>query len=178
SDLPTRESWGADSYPHRGRPERRSSDKSGRFRWHFGALLPSVALERMTVERLMRSQAEAAAATLRSAANLLEQMPGNGDLGHLEGDTAATADDLGADLDQLLLQVTGHPGNVGLREHGRGRRGTRHSPVRTNFVILGSPPMNRLDVIERETKSRGAIPPKCDVIGHACRGAGGNGQAL
>jgi hypothetical protein len=30
--------------------------------------------------------------------NLLEQMPGNGDLGHLEGDTAAMADDLGADL--------------------------------------------------------------------------------
>jgi hypothetical protein len=41
----------------------------------------------MTVERLMLSQAEAAAAALRSAANLLEQMPGNGDLGDLEGDT-------------------------------------------------------------------------------------------
>src|SRR6266446_4970763 len=61
SDLLTRQSWGADSYPHLGRPERRSSGKSGRFRWHFDALLPSVALERMTVERLMLSQAEAAA---------------------------------------------------------------------------------------------------------------------
>src|SRR5215475_10196641 len=61
SDLPTRQSWDADSYPHRGRPERRSSGKSGRLRWHFDALLPSVALERMTVERLMLSQAEAAA---------------------------------------------------------------------------------------------------------------------
>jgi hypothetical protein len=55
----------------------------------------------MTVERLMLSQAEAAAAALRSAANLLEQMPGNGDLGDLESDTAAMANDLGVDLDQL-----------------------------------------------------------------------------
>jgi len=57
----------------------------------------------------MLSQAEAAAAALRSAANLLEQMPGNGDLGDLEGDTAAMADDLGADLDQLLLQARQRP---------------------------------------------------------------------
>jgi hypothetical protein len=63
----------------------------------------------MTVERLMLSQAEAAAAALRSAANLLEQMPGNGDLGDLEGDTAAMADDLGADLDQFLLQARQRP---------------------------------------------------------------------
>ena len=35
---------------------------------------------------------------------------------------------------------------------------TRHSPVRTNCVILGSPPTNRSDVIDPETKSRGAIP--------------------
>ena len=34
----------------------------------------------------------------------------------------------------------------------------RHSPLRTNCVILGSPPMNRSDVIDPETKSRGAIP--------------------
>ena len=34
--------------------------------------------------------------------NLLEQLPGNGDLGHREGNAAAMADDLGADLDQLL----------------------------------------------------------------------------
>ena len=36
-------------------------------------------------------------------------MPGNGDLGDLEGDTAAMADDLGADLDQLLLQARQRP---------------------------------------------------------------------
>ena len=36
-------------------------------------------------------------------------MAGNGDLGHLEGDTAAMADDLGADLDQLLLQARQRP---------------------------------------------------------------------
>jgi hypothetical protein len=57
----------------------------------------------------MLSQAEAAAAALRSAANLLEQMPGNGDLGDLKGDTAAMADDLGADLDQFLLQARQRP---------------------------------------------------------------------
>ena len=33
----------------------------------------------------------------------------NGDLGHLEGDIAAVADDLRADLDQLLLQARQRP---------------------------------------------------------------------
>jgi len=37
--------------------------------------------------------------------NLSEQLPGNGDLGHLEGDVAAVVHHLGADLDQLLLQA-------------------------------------------------------------------------
>jgi hypothetical protein len=63
----------------------------------------------MTVERLMLSQAEAAAAALRSAAKSPGTDAGNGDLGHLEGDTAAMADDLGADLDQLLLQARQRP---------------------------------------------------------------------
>jgi hypothetical protein len=34
-----------------------------------------------------------------SRKNLCKRHSGNGDLGHLEGDTAAVADDLGADLD-------------------------------------------------------------------------------
>ena len=33
----------------------------------------------------------------------LEQPPRHGDLGHLESDIAAVVDELGADLDQLLL---------------------------------------------------------------------------
>ena len=36
-------------------------------------------------------------------------MPWDGDLGHLEGDIAAVADDLRADLDQLLLQARQRP---------------------------------------------------------------------
>ena len=38
-----------------------------------------------------------------------EQRPRHGDLGHLEGDIAAVADDLRADLDQLLLQARQRP---------------------------------------------------------------------
>ena len=41
--------------------------------------------------------------------DLGEQHPRHGDLGHLEGDIAAVADDLRADLDQLLLQAGQRP---------------------------------------------------------------------
>src|SRR6266699_1167795 len=41
--------------------------------------------------------------------NLLEHLPWDGDLGHLEGDIAAVAHDLRADLDQLLLQARQRP---------------------------------------------------------------------
>ena len=34
-----------------------------------------------------------------------------------------------------------------------------NSLVGTNCAILGSPPMNRAEVIDSQTKSRGAIPP-------------------
>src|SRR4029450_9584757 len=37
--------------------------------------------------------------------NLLEHLPWDGDLGHLECDVAAVADDLRTDLDQFLLQA-------------------------------------------------------------------------
>ena len=40
-------------------------------------------------------------------------MPGDGDLGHLEGDTAAMADDLGADLDQLLFKLDSDQSLIG-----------------------------------------------------------------
>jgi len=41
--------------------------------------------------------------------NLLEHLPWNGDLGHLEDEIATVADDLRADLDQLLLQARQRP---------------------------------------------------------------------
>ena len=41
--------------------------------------------------------------------NLLEQLPWDGDLGDLEGDTASMADDLRADLNQLFLQARQRP---------------------------------------------------------------------
>jgi hypothetical protein len=41
--------------------------------------------------------------------DLGEQRPRHGDLGHLEGDIAAVADDLRADLDQLLFQAGQRP---------------------------------------------------------------------
>jgi hypothetical protein len=46
-------------------------------------------------------------------------LPWDGDLGHLEGDVAAVADDLGADLDQLLLQACQRPFLDGLRRRQR-----------------------------------------------------------
>ena len=41
--------------------------------------------------------------------NLLEHLPWNGDLGHLEDEIATVADDLRASLDQLLLQARQRP---------------------------------------------------------------------
>ena len=64
----------------------------------------------MTIERLTLARVVAAAAVPRSAAesraNICRR---DGDLGHLEGDIAAVADDLRADLDQLLLQARQRP---------------------------------------------------------------------
>ncbi len=79
------------------------------FPCHLGAIVPSGALGRMNIVGLMLAQVAASAAVQQSAQNLLEHLPGNGDLGHLEGDAPAMADDLGADLDQLLLQARQRP---------------------------------------------------------------------
>jgi len=57
----------------------------------------------MTIGRRLRPQ------LCDQPQNLLEHLPGNGDLGHLEGNAAAMADDLGADLDQPLLQARQRP---------------------------------------------------------------------
>jgi hypothetical protein len=41
--------------------------------------------------------------------NVGEEVSGDRDVGHLEGDVAAVADDLRADLDQLFLQARQRP---------------------------------------------------------------------
>jgi hypothetical protein len=61
SGVLARQAGGAGDCRHLGQPERLSRGRSGRFPWHLNALLPSVALERMTIERFMSAQAEAAA---------------------------------------------------------------------------------------------------------------------
>ena len=52
---------------------------------------------------------QAAAAVRQSAANFLEHLLRDGDLGHLECDVAAVAHHLRADLNQLLLQARERP---------------------------------------------------------------------
>jgi hypothetical protein len=63
----------------------------------------------MIVERLKLALVAAEAAVGDERQNLLEQLPWDGDLGDLEGDTASMADDLRADLNQLFLQARQRP---------------------------------------------------------------------
>ena len=58
-------------------------------------------LERMTIGRLSQRGRRLRPQLCNQLQNLPEHLPGNGDLGHLEGSAAAVTDDLGADLDQL-----------------------------------------------------------------------------
>src|SRR5215831_18341862 len=60
--------------------------------------------------RLMLPQATASAAVPQSPRTSV----GNCDLAHLEGDAAAVADDLGTDLDRLLLHARQRPALDGL----------------------------------------------------------------
>ena len=72
-------------------------------------LLPSVAVEWIAIERFMLALVAVAVVVRDQAQNLLEHLPWDGDLGHLKGDIATVADDLRADLDQLLLQARQRP---------------------------------------------------------------------
>ena len=63
----------------------------------------------MIVERLNLALVAAEAAVGDERQNLLKQLPWDGDLGDLEGDTASMADDLRADLNQLFLQARQRP---------------------------------------------------------------------
>jgi hypothetical protein len=51
----------------------------------------------MTIGSLMLVRGAAWPQLCNEPQNLLEQLPGNGDLGHLESNAAAMADDLGAE---------------------------------------------------------------------------------
>ena len=62
------------------------------------ASLLSLALEHGPVNRLTQARVVAAAAVHNEPQNLLEHLPWDGDLRHLEDDVAAVADDLRADL--------------------------------------------------------------------------------
>jgi hypothetical protein len=87
----------------------------------------------MNIERLTLARAATSAAALRLAAKSPGTLPGNGDLGHLEGDVAAVADDLAADLDQLLLQAGQRPG---LDRFGRRQRAQEIAEI-VDVVRLG-----------------------------------------
>jgi hypothetical protein len=96
-------------YQQLGQPERWSSSLIQHFHWHLDAFLLSIALERVTVERFMLARVVAAAQFRDEPQNLLEHLPCDGDLGHLEDDITAVAPHLRADLDQLVLQGRQRP---------------------------------------------------------------------
>ncbi len=80
---------------------------------HLGTVLPSSAFECMTFGRLTLARAAALASALRSSGEFPGILAGDGELDHLEGNAAAVTDDLGAGLDQLLLQARQRPVLVG-----------------------------------------------------------------
>ena len=67
----------------------------------------------------MLTQAVAAAVVRRSGSRSLGTFAGDSDLGHLECDVTAVADDLCADLDQLLLKARQRPVLIRLRRRQR-----------------------------------------------------------
>ena len=62
-------------------------------------------LERVTIGRLSRRGRRLRPQLCNQLQNLPEHLPGNGDLGHLEGSAAAVTDDLGADLISFSFRV-------------------------------------------------------------------------
>ena len=77
--------------------------------WAFEHTPPVGCSERGIIGRLTLALVAAAVVVPRSAANLLAHLPWEGHLDHLEGDVAAVAHDLRADLDQLFLQARQRP---------------------------------------------------------------------
>jgi hypothetical protein len=101
---------------HRGTPQRNSAATNlvgsqivrfpasqGRNSWlglHQGTPLPSSSVVSDPIARSCRCRQRPQPGDQRQ--DFLEHLPRHRDLGHLEGHVAAVADDLGADLDQLL----------------------------------------------------------------------------
>ena len=69
------------------------------------ARLPRVWRECMTTDRLTRRWIRRRSKFGNQPQNVAEQIPRDGDFGHLEGDIATVGRHLGADLDQLLLYL-------------------------------------------------------------------------
>ena len=68
----------------------------------------------MTIERLTRSKSRVAVQFRDQSRDVGgEEVFRNGDLGHLERDIAPMADDLRADLDQLLLRLVSDQSLIG-----------------------------------------------------------------
>jgi hypothetical protein len=91
-----RQAGGADDCRHLWYPERRHL---AIFPKHLDALLLSGALECVTIGVSRRHGRRLRPQLCNQLQNLPEHLPGNGDLGHLEGDLAAVAYNLRADLD-------------------------------------------------------------------------------
>ena len=66
--LSARQKCGPGGYRQLGRPERWSRGLSGHFRWYLDTLLPSVAVERMTIGRLTQALVAAVAGVPQSGA--------------------------------------------------------------------------------------------------------------
>src|SRR5262249_58825024 len=102
-----------------GNPNACSRVGSGHFPWHLDVLLLSVALE-CTTSSVSRWRGWRLRPQFRDEAqNLLEHLPCDGDLGHLEDNIAAVAHYLRADLDELVLQACQRPVPDRLRRRQR-----------------------------------------------------------
>ena len=76
----------------------------------------------MTRDRFTPAMDQVLGATRRSSAGFREQVPWDGNLGHLEGDIASVADDFRADLDQFFLEACQRPVFDGLGRRQRAQK--------------------------------------------------------
>src|SRR6516165_11478354 len=92
---------------------------SGYFAWHSDALLPLVAVDALRSDVSCRCRRRQQPQFRDQSQNLLDHLPWDCDLGHLEDNIAAVAHHLGADLDQLLLEGGQRPITHRLRRRQR-----------------------------------------------------------
>ena len=106
------------------------------------------------------------------AQNLLEHLQWDGDLGHLERDVAAVADDLRTDLDQPLLQARQRPvpdrsGRRQLRQVFRSS--SLQTPIR-GVIIVGDQVVGWSEILPNNFGRSVSIgAPSLDVGALSCR---------